>query len=160
MKVEDYKFKNPEGDEVTLSTLFGDKNELILVHNMGKSCSYCNLWAQGFIGLLPHFQDRAAFVVVSPDSPEVQKEVIEERGYNFPMYSADGTSFITDMGFYEEKDKYNMPGFSIFVKNEDGEISRTAKDYFGPFDPYNAVWHMFALLPDGPNNWGPKIKYS
>jgi predicted dithiol-disulfide oxidoreductase (DUF899 family) len=159
LKVKDYILKNPNGKETKLSELFGDKNELILVHNMGKSCPYCNLWAHGFIGLVPHFQSRVAFAVVSPDPFEVQKEVIKERGYNFPMYSSDGTSFISDIGFYNDKDGYNMPGFSIFVKDENGEIKRTAKDFFGPFDPYNPVWHMFALLPKGTNEWEPKFSY-
>ena len=159
LKVEDYQLKNPEGKSVKLSELFGDKKELILVHNMGKTCPYCNLWAHGFIGLVPHFQDRASFAVVSPDPPEDQKVIIRERGYNFPMFSAFGTTFIEDMGFFDKEDNYHMPGFSIFVKNENDEISRTSKDYFGPFDPYNPVWHMFALLPDGPNNWSPKINY-
>ncbi|OLS24207.1 MAG: hypothetical protein HeimC3_21060 [Candidatus Heimdallarchaeota archaeon LC_3] len=158
-KVDDYILKNPDGEEIKLSELFGDKQELILVHNMGKSCPYCNLWAHGFIGLVPHFQDRAAFALVSPDPPEVQKEVIKERGYNFPMFSADGTTFVSDMGFYDEENNNNMPGFSVFVKNDQGEITRTSKDFFGPFDPYNSVWHMFDLLPDGVNKWNPKIKY-
>ena len=117
------------------------------------------MWTGAYSGLLPHIRNRAAFAVVSPDPPEIQKEVISERGYNFPMFSADGTTFIQDMGFYNEKDGYFMPGFSIFVKNENGEITRTAKDFFGPFDPYNPAWHMFALLPDGTGEWSPKIRY-
>ena len=40
---------------------------------MGRGCSYCTLWADGFNGLRHHFEDRAAFVVVSPDTPEQQK---------------------------------------------------------------------------------------
>jgi predicted dithiol-disulfide oxidoreductase (DUF899 family) len=158
-KVKDYVFKAPDGKEESLSKLFGNKKELIVVHNMGKSCPYCNLWAQGFSGLYSHLSNRASFVVISPDKPEIQKEVIKERGYTFPMYSGHGNTFISDMGFYEEENENYMPGFSVFQKTDSGEIIQTAKDYFGPFDPYNPVWHMFALLPTGVNDWSPKIKY-
>ena len=68
-KVADYRFSTPDGT-VMLSELFGDKQELFVIHNMGKSCSYCTLWADGFNGVQQHLRDRAAFVVSSPDSPE------------------------------------------------------------------------------------------
>ena len=48
MDVKDYTLKDREGNEIKLSELFGDKNHLILIHNMGKSCSYCTMWADGF----------------------------------------------------------------------------------------------------------------
>ena len=51
-----------EGREATLSSLFGDRGGLIVVHNMGRDCSYCTMWADGFTGLLPHLESRAAFV--------------------------------------------------------------------------------------------------
>ena len=48
--VDDYELSGPAG-KVRLSELFGDKNDLIVVHNMGKSCPYCTLWADGFNGV-------------------------------------------------------------------------------------------------------------
>ena len=38
--------------EKRLSDLFGDADDLILIHNMGKGCPYCTLWADGFNGVL------------------------------------------------------------------------------------------------------------
>src|SRR5437762_3215437 len=70
---QDYSFKTWDGGELSLAQLFGDKRDLILVHNMGKHCAYCTLWADGFNGVVPHLEDRAAFVVVSNDPPDVQK---------------------------------------------------------------------------------------
>jgi predicted dithiol-disulfide oxidoreductase (DUF899 family) len=59
---------------VQLSDLFGEHEDLIVIHNMGVSCPYCTLWADGFNGLIRHLEDRAAFVMVSPDPPDIQKE--------------------------------------------------------------------------------------
>lgn len=68
---KDYSLKDWNGRDVKLSRLFGKNNDLILVHNMGRQCPYCTLWADGFNGLVKHLEDRASFVVVSPDPPEI-----------------------------------------------------------------------------------------
>ncbi len=70
--VEDYQLVTSQGP-IRLSALFGDKNTLFVIHNMGAGCSYCTLWADGFNGVLPHLESRAAFVVSSPDAPERQE---------------------------------------------------------------------------------------
>ena len=157
-EVADYKFKNWQGHEVTLSELFGERDQMILVHNMGRSCSYCTMWADGFIGLLPHLENRAAFVMTSPDEPEVQQAFAESRGWSFPMVSAAGTSFVADMGFTDE-DGF-MPGVSVFEKAQDGKIQRVARAEFGPGDDFCAVWHFFDLLPAGIDGWEPQLAYS
>ena len=156
-QVDDYVFKDWDNKDVKLSSLFESKEDLILVHNMGKRCSHCTMWADGFNGVVDHLQDRAAFVIVSPDSPETQKEFATSRGWKFKMLSAKGTPFNKDMGF--EKNDEAGPGVSVFQKTSDGTILRVAKDEFGPGDPYCIVWHFFDLLPKGDNGWLPKFKY-
>ena len=69
--VSTYTFKNFDGSDVSLSQLFGDKSDLLVVHNMGKGCRYCTLWADGFNGFVPHLENRGAFVVMSNDPPSV-----------------------------------------------------------------------------------------
>ena len=155
--VDDYDLTRSDGASVKLSELFGDKQDLILIHNMGKGCAYCTMWADGFESELPHLESRAAFVIVSPDAPEVQKDFAENRGWTFPMVSAKGTSFIKDMGF--ASDKHVMPGVSAFYKTEDGKLYRTNKDFFGPYDDYSAPWHLFDLLKEGAGDWQPKHHY-
>jgi len=156
-EVRDYQLLNSEGREASLSSLFGDKSSLILVHNMGRNCSFCTMWADGFTGLLPHLESRAAFVLTSPDKPEAQKEFVQARGWNFPVYSTAGTSFTADMGFDDEKEGL-MPGVSVFTK-EDGKIYRVSRAEFGPGDNFCAVWHFFDLLPEGIKGWEPKLSY-
>jgi predicted dithiol-disulfide oxidoreductase (DUF899 family) len=156
-EVRDYDLLDSEGRETPLSSLFGDRSNLILVHNMGRNCSYCTMWADGFNGLLPHLESRAAFVLTSPDKPEAQQEFLRARGWDFPVYSTAGTSFIADMGFDDEKEGL-MPGVSVFTK-EDGKIYRVSRAEFGPGDNFCATWHFFELLPEGINGWEPKLSY-
>ena len=157
-EVRDYQLLDSEGREVSLSRLFGDQSNLILVHNMGRNCSYCTMWADGFTGLLPHLKSRAAFVLTSPDKPEAQKEIVRSRGWNFPVYSTAGTSFTADMGFDDKKEGL-MPGVSVFTKKPDGKIYRVSRAEFGPGDNFCAVWHFFDLLPEGIAGWEPQFSY-
>jgi len=59
--VPDYELKNWEGGNTALSALLKDKKDLIVIHNMGRQCPYCTMWADGFNGQLAHLEDRAAF---------------------------------------------------------------------------------------------------
>lgn len=157
-KVGEYQFLDGDGREVSLQSLFGEKDDLIVVHNMGKSCSYCTMWADGFNGVRHHLENRAAFALVSPDAPEVVKEFAESRGWKFMVLSNAGGKFTGDMG-YESAEGNPHPGFSTFHREADGNISRIAHAPFGPGDDFCAVWPMFDMLKDGANNWQPEFKY-
>lgn len=152
--VDDHVLRAADGD-IRLSELFGDRDELVLIHNMGGSCSYCTLWADGFNGLLPHLEDRAAFVVVSPDAPDAQRTIAETRGWNFAMASSVGTNFHEQLGSGSGEEA--SPGVSTFVRASDGSIERVAYANFGPGDNYCPVWDLFDLLPE--SQWGPKQRY-
>lgn len=155
-EVDDYTFEVWSGAEVKLSDLFDGKDELILVSNMGKSCRYCTLWADNYNGIVKPLNDRAAFVVVSPDSPETQKEFAQSRGWNFKMVSHQNNSFIADFGF--QGDDHVMPGVMSFTK-DNGKIYFHSRTYFGPGDNYCNMWDFIDLLPKGINGWVPKYDY-
>ena len=155
--VQDYEFDIIDGT-ISLSELFQDKEDLIVIHNMGTHCAYCTMWADGFNGVLQHIQDRTSFVVISPNSPEIQKEFSEKRGWEFLMASAQNNTFIKDMGFELEDGKY-MPGVSFLHKEGRNKIIRTGKDFFGPGDVYSSPWQLFKFLKGGTNNWSPKFNY-
>lgn len=155
----DYTFGGPNGKNVRLSELFGDKSDLLAIHNMGKDCSYCTLWADGFNGLFPHLQDRATFIVVSPNDPRTQAEFAGSRGWKFPMVSSAGTSFAGDMGF-ASAEYGTLPGVTAFHRDEDGRIYRIASSPLGPGDDFCAVWPLFDLLQDGANGWEPEYEYA
>ena len=154
--VEDFTLLQPDGAPVRLSELFGDKEDLVVIHNMGTGCSYCTMWADGFTGLTPHISDRAAFVLVSPDAPDVLKRFADKRNWNFRIASHHGTSFGQDLGFFIDGGHY--PGVSTFRKS-DGQIFRISKAYFDVGDDFCPVWPLLELLDGGSKNWQPKYFY-
>jgi predicted dithiol-disulfide oxidoreductase (DUF899 family) len=144
-KVPDYTLTGWDGKPVKLSKLFGRNRDLILVHNMGKACPYCTIWADGFNGVHKHIAGRAAFVVASPDHVATQKRFAKARGWGFRMVSSRGSPLFRDMGF-EGKDGGPWPGVTTFRKRKDG-IRRIASAPFGPGDKFCSVFNLFDLLP-------------
>ena len=155
-EVKDYEFTTPEGT-VRLSRLFGVKEYLFLIHNMGTSCPSCTLWADGFNGIYDHLANRGAFVVSSPDPPEIQRAFAKDRAWRFRMVSHQGTSFAADMGYRSESGSC-LPGVSVF-RREQGRILRVSDTRFDVGDDFCPLWHMFDLLPEGAGTWKPRFKY-
>lgn len=153
--VDDYRFRT-RGGEVALSELFGGKDTLFVIHNMGKGCNNCTLWADGFNGVLQHLQDRAAFVVSSPDDPETQQAFAASRGWRFRMVSHQGSSFAADMGY--GRDGKCWPGVSVF-RRDGGRIVRVSDTGFDEGDAFCAVWHFLDLLPEGKAGWAARRQY-
>lgn len=156
--VADFALAGPDGP-VALSSLLADRPDLLVVHNMGRGCAYCTLWADGFNGVVDHLRDRAGFVVVSPDPPDVQAAFAQGRGWRFPMLSDPDGAFTRAMGFLHGDDEH-WPGVSAFRRTDDGTIVRTGADVFGPGDVYNAPWHLFDLLQGGAGGWWPMLDYA
>jgi predicted dithiol-disulfide oxidoreductase (DUF899 family) len=154
--VGDYVFQTLQGP-VTLKSLFGDKRDLFIVHNMGTGCNSCSMWADGLNGFYPHIVDRAALVVASPDVPRVQADFAAARGWRFPMVSTKGTSFFADMGFATATGS-PRPGVSAF-QLKGSEITRASASPFDEYDEFCMVWRFFDLLPQGPDGWRPKRDY-
>ena len=153
--VADYEFTNTEGP-VRLSHLFGEHEDLILIHNMGVACSYCTLWADGYNGIHPHVLTRAAFAVSSPDRPAVQKRFSDSRGWRFPMVSHEGTRFAADMGYVSAQGGWT-PGVSVF-RREGEAIVRVSNTHFSPGDDFCSLWHFFDLLPGGAGQLQRSVK--
>jgi predicted dithiol-disulfide oxidoreductase (DUF899 family) len=155
-EVPDYVFTNSSGS-VRLSELFGDKPDLIVIHNMGATCPHCTLWADGFNGIYDHLASRATFVLSSPDTPNTQKTFAASRGWRFPMVSHNGTTFAADMG-YRSEDGGWLPGTSVF-RRELNRILRVSDAGFNPGDDFCVLWHIFDLLPGGAGDWRAKYRY-
>ena len=153
--VEDWMLKRLDGSAVKLSELFGDKSELLVVHNMGKHCNYCSLWADGMIGYADHLAERCGFVLCSNDPPEVAAAFAKERGWDYPVVSGAGSGFAQAMGYTDGKGNPH-PGVSAFHKNDDGTIVRTGDMPFGPGDDFCAVWPMLDLIKGGKGDWEPR----
>jgi predicted dithiol-disulfide oxidoreductase (DUF899 family) len=144
------------GGPVRLSQLFGDKDTLFVIHNMGRTCPNCTMWADGFNGVLAHLEDRAGFVVASPDDPATQAAFAASRGWRFRMVSHQGTDFADKMG-YRGGNGW-LPGVSVFRKVGD-RIVRVSAAAFDQGDDFCAVWHFFDMIPEGPAGWRAKFSY-
>ena len=155
-EVADYGFQIPDGT-VKLSELFGKHDDLMVVHNMGSSCPACTLWADGYNGIHQHVTTRAAFVVSSPDAPDVQRAFAQNRGWKFRMVSHRGTTFADDMGYRSDKGRW-LPGISVF-RREEQRIVRVSDATWSAGDDFCTLYHFFDLLPQGAAGWSPKLNY-
>jgi predicted dithiol-disulfide oxidoreductase (DUF899 family) len=146
---QDYEFTSLDGGKVKLSEMFGNKKNLFVIHNMGKGCSYCTMWADGINGMYKYLEGRgkSAVALMSGDDLETHREFKNSRGWTMTSYSARENDFTKEMGFRSPDDKHFWPGVSVFEKTDDGKIRRINKEWFGPTDPYCPVWHFLELLP-------------
>jgi predicted dithiol-disulfide oxidoreductase (DUF899 family) len=154
--IKDYTFLNSKGENVLLSDLFKNKEELIIVFYMGIQCKYCTLWADNYNGIAKPITDRSSFVVISHESPPEQNKIKKSRNWAFEMLSRKENTFAEDLGFTNEKNP--LPGVATFIK-KDGSIYIHHRSYFGPGDNYCNMWDFTTILPKGINNWEPKINY-
>jgi len=140
-KISDYTFIASDGNRVTLAELFGTADRLIMVHNMGRQCPYCTIWADGFSDSYHRISEKVPFIVTSKETVDVQQKNIEERGWTFPMVSSGDNQFLEDMGFLAGGSIY--PGLGFFCKNEDGENFYHGKHVFGSGAQYGMLRHIF-----------------
>ncbi|HEX8875895.1 MAG TPA: DUF899 family protein [Phycisphaerales bacterium] len=165
--VRDYSLRLAgSGTSVQLSELFGASRDLLVVHNMGRSCVYCTLWADGFNSMYKHVATRCGFVLTTPDAPDVAAAFASARGWTFPVVSHAGTSFAKDLGFVAVHQQGPnagkegcIPGVSALRRNLDGTMMRTGARAFGPGDDFCALFPMFDLLQGGVGEWQPKYHY-
>src|SRR5262245_14951332 len=155
MPVPDYTFKTLEGD-VSLLDLFAGKARLFAIHNMGQGCRYCTLWADGINAFLPHLESEFAVVLLSKDSPEMQRALANARGWRFRMASHGGGSYIREQSVVPGQD--NMPGI-VCYQRQDGEILKRNSAIFGPGDLFCSIWHILSLAGFGEDDWTPQYSY-
>ena len=151
--VPNYPFRTETGD-TTLRNLFGDRDKLLVIHNMGHGCRYCTLWADGFNGLLPHLESALAVVLVSKDSPEVQRNFANSRGWRFRLASHGGGAYIQEQGVYGSAENY--PGAVVYELDGDA-MRRKNACVFGPGDIYCALWGLLGLA--GVDEFTPQYNY-
>ncbi len=144
------------GGEASLLDFFGDKDKLLVIHNMGQGCRYCTLWADGFNGFLPHLEAAMSVVLVSKDTPETQRRFANSRGWRFRLASHGGGDYIQEQTVLVEQS--NMPGAVVYER--DGEqILRKNSCVFGPGDMYCSAWNLLALAGMGTNEFTPQYNY-
>ena len=153
--VGNYAFQTING-ETSLLDLFGDRNRLLAIHNMGQACRYCTLWADGINGILDHLEDAFAVVLLSKDAPEIQRRMALNRGWKFRMASHAGGIYLAEQSV--TSDGGNHPGAVIYEKQGETIVRRGATN-FGPGDLYSPMWHFLSLAGIGASDWTPQYHY-
>jgi len=169
---KEYVFDGPNGEKQTLSQLFGTKSQLAIYHFMlgpkdEAGCTSCSLLADHYSGMVPHLAQRdTAFVVVSR-APYAKIQAYKERmGWTFKWVSAgpgNDFPFDTQTAFTDEqvatKAIYNyteckpfgteMPGVSVFAKNQNGDVFHTYSTYARGLDMFMGTYHWLDITPKG-----------
>jgi len=154
-EVPNYEFDTLDG-KCTLLDLFGDNDNLLVIHNMGQACRYCTLWADGFNGFVPHLESAMSVVLVSKDPPAQQRLFANSRDWRFRLASHKGGDYIWEQTVMDGAD--NMPGAVVYVRQGD-TIRRKNACVFGPGDLYCSMWSLLGLAGLGEQTWTPQYSY-
>lgn len=163
---ESYTFQDSRGTS-TLAELFGDRSQLIVYHFMfgpgwEEGCPSCSFWADQYDVIDMHIGQRdVALVAVSRADWREFEPFRRRMGWHFRWVSSAGNSFNRDFnvsfpdqetGFYNFREGgvgEEMPGLSVFYKNEAGEIFHTYSTFSRGLDPLNVTYQMLDLVPRG-----------
>ena len=155
LEVPDYPLQTLEGT-TSLSELFGERDKLLVIHNMGQGCRYCTLWADGINAFLPHLESVMSVALVSRDDPGLQRRMANERGWRFRTASHGGGDYIKEQTTSPEQG--NAPGAATYHLR-DGKIYRLGGASFGPGDQYCSMWPLLSLAGVGVEDWTPQFSY-
>lgn len=167
----DYVFEGENG-AVSLADLFTDCSQLIIYHLMfhpdwDAACKSCSFWADGFDRSIVHLKARdVAFACTSRASLQKLLAYRSRMGWSFNWVSSGANSFSSDFGVHftpEEieagnreynyrKDTFrgeDMPGFSVFARDDDGNIFHTYSCYSRGLEMLNPAYHLLDLVPKG-----------
>jgi predicted dithiol-disulfide oxidoreductase (DUF899 family) len=171
-----YKFEGPNGAS-SLGDLFGKRSQLAVYHFMlgpgwSEGCPSCSYLADHFDGMTIHLANRDVNLVVISHAPYAEIAAFKQRmGWRFNWYSAFDTDFNFDFNVsatIEEKNQdevyynYEMapfpaderPGFSAFIKGEDGAIYHAYSAYARGLDILVGTYNWLDYMPKGRDEEG------
>ena len=165
-----YRFEGPDG-ALSLADLFDGRSQLIVYHFMlgpdwEEGCKSCSFWADNFDGIAIHLQHRDVTFTAVSRAPLAKIEAYRKRmGWSFPWVSSYGSDFNYDfhVSFTAEqlaagKVEHNyglvegeeeLPGISVFYKNEQDEVFHTYSCYSRGIDAVNGAYQFLDLVPKG-----------
>jgi len=163
---EDYLFSGPEGS-LRLSELFGSNSQLIVYHFMygpdwQEGCKSCSFWADQYDGISRHIAARDVSLAVVSRAPWQNFQAFKQRmNWGFTWLSSAGNTFNSDyhISFPNQQTGYynytqttvmeELPGLSVFFKDDKGKLFHTYSTYARGLDPLNATYQMLDLVPKG-----------
>jgi len=177
VKVEkDYVFDGPDGQE-TLADLFEGRSQLIVYHFMlgpgwEHGCPSCSFIMDHVGGALVHLNARDVTLVAVSRAPFPELAAFKKRmGWRFKWVSSYRNSFNFDyrVSFTKEelaggKVEYNygfqetpveeLPGTSVFYKDESGAVFHTYSSYARGLDLLLGTYNFLDLTPKGRDEGG------
>ena len=170
---KEYVFEGPNGKE-TLSDLFAGRSQLVVRHFMlgpgwKEGCVGCSFGADQTDGSVVHLINHDVMFVTVSRAPYPEIAAYHKRmGWTFKWVSSFGSDFNFDyhVSFTEEDEKrgkafYNfadmdymgeeMPGTSVFFKNEAGEIFHTYSAFARGSELIGGVYGILDVTPKGRN---------
>src|SRR5262249_1826498 len=146
-----YVFDTPGGKQ-TLAELFDGRSQLVVYHLMfapswEEACKSCSFWADNFNGIDIHLAHRDITFLAISRAPLPQLEAYKKRmGWTFKWVSTGESSFNYDFQVSHNPEAakdgtayYNygtgvrvgeeMPGVSVFYKDQKGDIYHTYSAY-------------------------------
>jgi len=167
-----YTFNTSQGKE-SLSDLFAGRSQLIIYHfmlgpNWEQGCKSCSFWADNFNDIIVHLSHRDVSMIAVSSAPLAKIEAFRKRmGWNFNWVSSDGTTFNQDFGVSPKPGEgvlYNygtakidmdeLPGISVFARDEKGSVYHTYSCYARGLDMLNGAYHYLDLVPKGRDEEG------
>jgi predicted dithiol-disulfide oxidoreductase (DUF899 family) len=172
VKVEkEYVFDGPKGKE-TLADLFDGRSQLIVYHFMlgpgwDEGCKSCSYLADHFDGANWHLPHRDVTLVVISRAPIGEVQAYQKRmGWRFNWVSSNANDFNFDYHVsFTKKDEaknkayYNyrldeflndeLPGLSVFYKDENGDVFHTYSTYGRGLDTLVGTYNFLDLVPKG-----------
>jgi predicted dithiol-disulfide oxidoreductase (DUF899 family) len=168
-----YEFDGPNGKE-TLSDLFAGRSQLIVKHFMlgpgwQEGCVGCSFGADQMEGSLIHLVNHDVMLVAVSRAPYAEIAPFHKRmGWRFKWVSSYGSDFNFDYHVsFSEADKargkvvYNyaeidyageeLPGFSVFTKDESGQIFHTYSVFARGTEDVGTVYGFLDVTPKGRN---------
>jgi predicted dithiol-disulfide oxidoreductase (DUF899 family) len=169
---KNYTFDTPARKK-TLADLFAGRSQLIVYHFMfgpgwSQGCPGCSYLMDHIDGAIPHLNARGVTFVAASRAPLAQIQAFQKRmGWRFPWVSSGASDFNYDyhvsftkaqlaMGSvdYNYREKENstmedMPGLSVFFKDENGDIFHTYSTYDRGLDPLVGTYRYIDLTPMG-----------
>jgi len=168
---KEYVFDGPDGKE-TLADLFDGRSQLIVYHFMfgpdwEEGCKSCSYLADHFDGANWHLPQRDVTFVAISQAPLPKLEPYKKRmGWRFKWLSSQGNDFNFDyhVSFTKEEEKKNevyynytngefisdeLPGLSVFYKDENGDVFHTYSTYGRGLDMLIGAYNFLDLVPKG-----------
>lgn len=168
-----YAFDGPDGQE-TLADLFGRNSQLIVYHFMlapgwPEGCDGCSFLADHFDGANLHLAHHDVSLVAVSRAPWREIQPFKARmGWRFKWVSSHGSDFNHDYhvsaseedvaagrAFYNYEPQTGsggeMPGLSVFYKDEAGRIFHTYSAYARGCDILINAYNFLDMTPKGRN---------